>query len=138
MNKGSNFIGGSFSNRENVRAQIQFRRRVNPNIVKDDFSSRTDQSIFISIAPMFLDWSTETRLVNHSVLQFKFRSQFQLLPQIRCVITFRVGSSIISIDSNIIDNIIRKFINVQQEKCRTKNTPLRLDSGILCLQNVFL
>ena len=67
MNKGCNFLGGSFSNRENVRAQIQFRRRVHPSIAKDDFSSRKDQSIFISIAPMFLDWSTETRLVNHSV-----------------------------------------------------------------------
>ena len=26
MNQGSNFIGGCFSNRDDVRAQIQFRR----------------------------------------------------------------------------------------------------------------
>ena len=61
----------------------------------------------------------------HSVLQigFKFRSQFQLLPQIRCLI-FGVHSGTITIDHNITDIIIRKVINVQQEKCRTKNGPL--------------
>ena len=65
----------------------------------------------------------------HSVLQirFKFRSQSQLLLQMRCLITFRVESSIISIDSNITDNI-RKVINAQQEKCRTKNEALRSSS----------
>ena len=35
-----------------------------------------------------------------------------LLPQIRCLITLRVKSSIISIDSNITDNITRKIINL--------------------------
>ena len=59
----------------------------------------------------------------HSVSQirFKFRSQLQLLPQIRYLFLFRAESSIISIDSHITDNIIRKVINVQQEKCWTKN-----------------
>ena len=48
-----------------------------------------------------------------SKIRFKFRSQFKLLPQIRCLITLRIESSIISIDSNITDNIIRKVINIQ-------------------------
>ena len=53
-NQGSNFLGGSFSNRDNVRAPIQCRRESQPIILKDVFSSRTDQSIFTSIAPVFL------------------------------------------------------------------------------------
>ena len=44
----------------------------------------------------------------------------------KCLI--RVESSIISMDSNITDNIIRKVINVYQEKCRTKNGALRNSS----------
>ena len=50
----------------------------------------------------------------HSVLliKFKFRSHFKLLPHIRCLITIKIESSMISIDSNITDNIIRKAINV--------------------------
>ena len=52
-NQGSNFLGGSYINRDNVRAPIQYgRERVNPSILKDDFSSRTDPSIFTSIAPV--------------------------------------------------------------------------------------
>ena len=34
--------------------EIQFK--VNPNILKDDFSSRTDPSIFTLIALVLLDW----------------------------------------------------------------------------------
>ena len=46
-NQGSIFVGGSFSNRDNVKAPIQFRRvKVNPSILKDDFSSRKNPSIF--------------------------------------------------------------------------------------------
>ena len=60
--------------------------------------------------------------------RFKFRSEFKLLPQIRCLITFRAESSIISRDSNIIANIFRKVINVQQGKCRTKIGTLRNSS----------
>ena len=37
--------------------------KVNASILKDDFSSRTDPSIFTSIAQVFLDWSSETSLV---------------------------------------------------------------------------
>ena len=37
-NQGSNFIGGTFSNRDNVKAVIQFRRQSQPSILKDNFS----------------------------------------------------------------------------------------------------
>ena len=55
--QGYNFLRGSFSNRDNVRVLIQFRREILP---KDDFSSRTDSSIFTSIVPVLLDQSNET------------------------------------------------------------------------------
>ena len=113
---------------------------MNPNIywnflicisvrLKDDFSSRIDLSIFSSVAPLFLDWSNKNSLIFlalkstshflpqfHSVswIRFKFRSQFKLLPQIGCPITLRIESSIISIDRNITDNIIREIINDQK------------------------
>ena len=37
--------------------------KVNPSILKDGFSSRTDPSINISIAPVLLDWPNETSWV---------------------------------------------------------------------------
>ena len=57
LNQGSNFLGGSFSNRDNVRASIQFRTERQP---QHDFSSRTDPSIFTLVAPMLLEQSNET------------------------------------------------------------------------------
>ena len=60
MNQGSNFLGGSFSNRDNVRAPMQFRRESQPQHLKDAFSLRADPSIFTSTAPVFLDQSNET------------------------------------------------------------------------------
>ena len=60
MSQGSNFLGDSFSNRDNIRAPIQFsRERVNLNIVKDYFSSRANPSIFTLIAPVLLDQSNK-------------------------------------------------------------------------------
>ena len=56
-NQGSNILGGSFSNRDNVRAPIQFRRESQTHL---NFSSRTDPSIFTSIEPVFLDWPNDT------------------------------------------------------------------------------
>ena len=55
INQGYNFLGGSFNNRDNVRAQIQFKEKVNPSILKGNFSSRAEPSIFTSIAPVLLD-----------------------------------------------------------------------------------
>ena len=59
MNQGSNFLGGSFSNRDNVRAPIQFRRESQPQHLKSWFISITDPSIFMSVAPVLLDRSNE-------------------------------------------------------------------------------
>ena len=55
-----------------------------------------------------------------SNVRFKFKSQLQLLLQIKCLITLRVESRIIITDRNITDNITKKVINVEYEKCRTK------------------
>ena len=52
-NQGFNFLGGSFTNKENLRAPIQFGKKVKPSILKDDFSSKTDPTILTSIAPVF-------------------------------------------------------------------------------------
>ena len=54
-NQRPNFLGDSFNNRDNVRAPIQFR--------KDDLSSRTNSSIFASVAPVLLDRSNKTSSV---------------------------------------------------------------------------
>ena len=42
MNQTLNFLGGSFSGRDNVRAPIQFKTKNNPNLLKGDFSSKPD------------------------------------------------------------------------------------------------
>ena len=57
-NQGSNFLGGSFHNRVQ-EPQFNLEESVNPSILKDAFSLRTDPSIFTSIAPVLLDWSDE-------------------------------------------------------------------------------
>ena len=54
-NQNSNFLEGSFRNRYNVRAQSNLEETVNPSISKDDFSSKTDPSIFRLIAPVLLN-----------------------------------------------------------------------------------
>ena len=58
--------------------QSNLEEKINSGILKYNFSSRTDSSIFTSIV---------------TKIRFKFRSQVQLLAQIRCVITFTVVSS---------------------------------------------
>ena len=59
-NQRFNFLGGSFKNRDNVRAPIKFRRESQPSILKHDFLSRTEPSIFTSIVHVLLDQSNET------------------------------------------------------------------------------
>ena len=59
-NQGSNFLGGSFSNRDNVRAPSNLEEKVSPSILKYDFSSKTDPYIFTSITPVLFDWSNKT------------------------------------------------------------------------------
>ena len=129
-NERSNFLVGTFSSQDNVRAQIQFRNESQPQHLKRWFFLRNRPSIFTSIAPAFLDKLNETSSVFPAL-----KSTCHFLPQstvsrrsgsssdansscchrsaqIRCLITFRVGSIIIRMDSNITDNIIRKVINV--------------------------
>ena len=50
----SNFQGGF------KEPQSNLEETVNPSILKDDFSSRTDPSIFTSIKPVLLDYSNKT------------------------------------------------------------------------------
>ena len=125
-NYSPNFLGGSFSNRDNVRPPIQFRREGQPQHLKRYFFSRTDPFILTSIKPLLLGrsiiqmslFSTEinkkliTSVHQVSKIRSKFRSQFSLLPHIRCLITPRIESSIISTDSNTTYNTVRKIINV--------------------------
>ena len=101
MNQSSNFLRGSFSNRDNAIASIHFRRESQP-WHRPIHSHINSTSVIRLVKRNQLSFSsTEINktlpVPVHSVLQirFKFRSQFQLLPQIRCLITFRVeGSSI--------------------------------------------
>ena len=51
-NQGSNFLGGGFSNIDNVRAPTQFKREEQPQHLKRYFSSRKVASIFTYIAPV--------------------------------------------------------------------------------------
>ena len=53
-NQGSNFLGGSVSDKDNVRNKCILEQKVNPSILKDDFSSRIDPSIFRSIAQCYM------------------------------------------------------------------------------------
>ena len=73
-NQSSNFLGGSLSNRDNVRPQSNLEEKVNLSIL-NDFSSRTGRSIFTSIVPVFLDRSNETSWV---FLALKSTSHFLL------------------------------------------------------------
>ena len=136
--QGSSVLGGSFSNGDNVKVPFQFRRETE--------SQHLDltRQFFFENRPIYLH-ITSTRVIRlvkqnmlafssieinnllpapvYSVSQvrFKFRSQIQLLPQIRCLITLRVEFSIISVASNITKNIIRKAVNIYQENYWTKN-----------------
>ena len=49
-NLGSNVLGGSFNNGDNVKVPFQFRRETDSrSILQDNFSSKTDLSSFTSI-----------------------------------------------------------------------------------------
>ena len=122
-NQGSSFLGGSFSNRDNVRAPIQFRRESQPQHLKNDSFWRADPSIFISIAPVLLDGSHETTWVfsglksnhflSHSTVSCRSDSSSEANDSCchRSDGTLKVESSI-NIESTITGNIIRKVNNV--------------------------
>ena len=136
-NEGSDIFGASFSNRDTVRPTVQLSpNQINPRILKHDFFPRIDSSIFTSITPVLLVRSKETswvsptlkstsRVLSQSTLSRRSDSS-SVANSSWCLITLTVESSTISIDSNITDNIIRMvIINVQNEKCRTKNWGFR-------------
>ena len=127
-NQGTNFLGGSFSNRDNVMAPIQFRRESHTQHLKRSFFLKNRAIHFhinstsvirpvkrnqLSFFSIEINRPLPAPVRSVSQIRFKFKSQFQLLPQIRCLITLRTESIIISIDSNVTDNIIMKVINLQ-------------------------
>ena len=58
-NQGSNFLGGRFSNRDNVTAP-NLEDKDNPSLLKDSFFSKADPSTTMSLARVLLDRSNET------------------------------------------------------------------------------
>ena len=132
-NQVSNFLGGSFHNEDNIRATIQFRSEIPQHLKRWFFLknrpihfhiNRTSAIIPVkrnqlSFTSIEINKPLSSPVHSLSKIRFKFRSQFKLLPQIRCLITLREESSIINIDSNITDSILKK------KKCRTKNGALR-------------
>ena len=123
MNQGSIFQGVVLAIEIMHKPQSNLEEKVNPSILKDDFSSKTNLFIFTSIAPVLLDRSNKASCFSSTEInkplpapvhhiRFKFISQFQLLPKIRYLTTGGVESSIISIDNNTINNIIRELINI--------------------------
>ena len=59
----SNFLGGNFNNRDNVRAPIQFRRESQSQHLKNWFFLKNRP--ITSLTPVLLDWSNETSRVFH-------------------------------------------------------------------------
>ena len=62
-NQGSNFLKDSFSNKIMYEPQYNLEEKVNPSILKDEFSSVTDPLFFMSTEPVLLDWLNETSWV---------------------------------------------------------------------------
>ena len=58
MNQGSNFLGETFSNRDK-ELQSNLKEKDSLSILKDDFSSRKDTSMFTLIASQLLNWPHE-------------------------------------------------------------------------------
>ena len=123
-NKGSNLLESSFCNRDNARTPIQFRRERKFQHLKRYFTLRAGPHIFTSIAPKLLDWLNKLNFFSIEINK--------LLPgQVQCLICHiqvekptlveatnqtpdcTYNSSIISRDSSITDNIIRKVMNVE-------------------------
>ena len=70
-NQGSNFLGDSFSSRDNLRALVLFRRKSQSSPL------RADPLIFTSVAPVLLDWWNKTSWIfaalkstSHFLLQY--------------------------------------------------------------------
>ena len=111
-NEGSNFLKSSFSNRDNVRAPIQFIRESQHQHLKRLFFFKKRSVIFhvkrasvirpvkrnqLSFSSIEMKKPLPSPVHSISQIRVMFRSQFLMLLQIRCMITLRVESSI-SID----------------------------------------
>ena len=126
QNQSSKFLKSSFSNRDNKRAVIQFRGERQPqHIQKWVFFSR--QIYFqinskrvitllkrtkLSIFSIEINKPLPASIFSDSQFRYKSRSQPYLLTQIWYLITLKVERSIISIDNNVTDSIIKKVINI--------------------------
>ena len=135
-NHGSNFLGGSFSNRENVRIPIQFRRESQPQYLKRSFFLKKRPIIFTSIAPVLLDWSNKTswvfpaltsksnflpspvsrRLDSSSEANFKCRHRSDVWPQLEYTVVLSAQIAILQITlsgSSLMDS--RKSVGQKME-----------------------
>ena len=120
-NQDFNFLGGTFSNRDDVKAPRQIRRERKPQYLKRYTPIHFHINGISAIRPVNrnklrfssikINEPLSASVNSVSQIRFKFSSRLYLLTQIRCLNTLTVESSIISIDSNITD-VIRKFINV--------------------------
>ena len=105
----------SFTSRVNVRAPIQFRRERQPQYLIGLFFLKNRHIHFhinstsvirplkwnqLSFSRIKINRPLPAPVSNVLQIRFKFRSQFYLLPQIRCMIKIRVESSIISLDTS--------------------------------------
>ena len=103
-NRGSNFLGGNCSNRESVRAPIQLRRerrvpaskkmaflqeQTHPFSHQQHQSQQTGQTKQVEFSSIEIKKPFPVPVYNVSQARFKFRCKHQLLPQIRCLTTFR-------------------------------------------------
>ena len=103
-NEGSNFLGGSFSNRDNVRVPIQFRRKSQPQHLKSWFFLK-NRSIHFDINSISV-----IRLVNRNILGISInvsgsRNLFLIKFWKFLVISFGWGWY----DSKIIKNALKIF-----------------------------
>ena len=109
-NQGSNLLGSSFTNRGNIRAPIQFWRERQPQYLKKWFFLKNRPVHFYTnnISVIWLVKQNKLNFACTSLLclvdYIQAQNQFQLLPQIKCLIIFRVESRTISIDGNITDS----------------------------------
>ena len=119
-----NFLGGSFSNKNNVRASIRFRRKSQPQHFKRWFFLKK-RPIHFHINSTSVVGPVKRIQVSSSGTEISkplsvpvqcIVDQIKVQKPILVVATNRIESSIISIDSNITDNNIRKVIkSVGQE-----------------------
>ena len=93
-NQGFNFLGGSFSNRDNVRAPIQFRMEIQPQHLKRWFNKYTfcfnDKVVIISritsellvlskILMISLSQSSHNNRISCEMINWKYYQSFKII-----------------------------------------------------------